>query len=266
MPPTPTRLVTAEMSLSVIVPALNEAALIGRSVRDALDGGACEVIVADGGSTDGTATEARRHGAIVVDAPRGRGPQLAAGVARAGGQTLLLVHADTRLPAAYRDHVAQVLTAPGVVAGAFRLRIDAPGRGLRLVEQAVAWRSGRLGLPYGDQAIFLRAETLARAGGVPELPAMEDFELVRRLRRLGRIAIADAAVTTSARRWRARGVWRTTALNQLCIAAYLAGVPSRRIASWRAGRDGRRGQSPSVAMTSPNGSDSNVTKTMPTRS
>ena len=95
------------------------------------------------------------------------------------------------------------------------------------------WRSRFLQMPYGDQAIFLKRETFCCVGGFPALPVMEDFELVRRLRRLGRIEIAAAPVVTSARRWLNCGVWRTTLLNQAWIAAYYLGVPPRRIAAWR---------------------------------
>jgi GT2 family glycosyltransferase len=154
-------------------------------------------------------------------------------VAAAGGRTLLLLHADTRLPDGYARDVERVLGRPGVVAGAFGLRIDAPRRALRLVERAVDVRSRLGGMPYGDQALFLRARVLETVGGVPDLPAMEDYELVRRLRRRGRIAIARSCVTTSARRWQRRGILRTTALNQWCIIAYRVGVDPVRIARWR---------------------------------
>ncbi len=104
---------------------------------------------------------------------------------------------------------------------------------MRFIEKLVAWRSRVLQMPYGDQALFLTAEIFRRVGGFAELPAMEDYELVRRLRRLGRIEIAPASVRTSPRGWLELGIWRTTLLNQVCIAAYSLGISPGRIAAWR---------------------------------
>ncbi|MHC4220651.1 MAG: TIGR04283 family arsenosugar biosynthesis glycosyltransferase, partial [Planctomycetota bacterium] len=140
---------------------------------------------------------------------------------------------DTLLPPGYQEHVGRVLEKSGVCAGAFALSIDGPGGSLRIVERAVGWRSRVLGMPYGDQAIFVRAATFRAAGGFPEIAAMEDFELVRRLKRSGRIVIAPASVVTSARRWQRCGVWRTTMLNLACVAAYRLGVSPDRISTWR---------------------------------
>lgn len=229
----------APASLSVVVCARNEAGSIGdtlRGLRAAAAG--CEVIVSIGDSTDDTAVEAARHGATVIGGEAGRGPQLRAGAQAATGDAIVLLHADTLLPEGFDHHVRQTLARPGTVAGAFDLRIDDPRPALRLIERLVRWRSRRRQLPYGDQAIFLTAEMLRRVGGVPALPAMEDYELVRRLRRHGRIEIAPAAVVTSARRWQRGGVWRTTAMNLWCVVAYRAGIAPRRIARWRERRRG----------------------------
>jgi rSAM/selenodomain-associated transferase 2 len=223
----------SEPRISVIIPARNEAALIGAAIDRAGAGAPGEIIVADGGSGDGTAEVAAARGARVVRADPGRGRQMNRGAAAASGDVLLFLHADTLLPVGYEKHVMAILEQDGVSAGAFGLSIDAAHRSLRVVERAVNWRSRRLGMPYGDQAIFVRAVTFRRAGGFPDVAAMEDFDLVRRLRKMGRVEIAPARVVTSARRWLCCGVWRTTVLNQLCVAAYLAGVPADRIASWR---------------------------------
>jgi hypothetical protein len=100
------------------------------------------------------------------------------------------------------------------------------------VEWGANWRSRLLQLPYGDQALFMRRATFWQIGGFPELPMMEDFELVRRLQRVGRIAIALDAVLTSSRRWQKLGTCKTTAINQMAIAAYLLGIAPQRIARW----------------------------------
>jgi rSAM/selenodomain-associated transferase 2 len=224
--------------LSVVIPALDEAALIGPVIDRARAAPWCEVIVVDGGSHDTTAALAAQHGARVITAPPGRGRQMNAGAAVAGGAALLFLHADTLLPAGFDVHVEEALSRPGVVAGAFTLRIDSPRRALRLIERGVDLRARRLHLPYGDQAIFLRAATFHDAGGFADVPLMEDYDLMRRLRRRGRIEVDGAAVLTSARRWERQGVFRTTLRNQLCIAAWHLGVSPARLAAWRAG--GRR--------------------------
>ncbi|NJL23414.1 MAG: glycosyltransferase, partial [Leptolyngbyaceae cyanobacterium SM1_3_5] len=114
----------------------------------------------------------------------------------------------------------------------FCLGIDGRETGLRLVEWGANWRSRLLQLPYGDQALFLRRDTFWQVGGFPDLPMMEDFELVRRLRRRGRIAIAPDAVLTSARRWQKLGILKATVINQVAIVAYLIGISPDRIARW----------------------------------
>lgn len=192
-----------------------------------------EVIVVDGRSQDQTTRIAHRHGARVVEAPPSRGRQQDVGAAVASGDVFLFLHADTMLPDGFDRQVHRVLSRPGVAAGAFRLRIDASGWSYRGLEFMIDLRSRLLQMPYGDQAIFLKAEVFRRVGGFGNLAVMEDFALVRRLRRLGRIAMADAAVRTSARRWLKNGLWRTTLLNQACLAAYCAGISVDRIAGWR---------------------------------
>jgi rSAM/selenodomain-associated transferase 2 len=229
----------SEPRISIVIPAYNEATAIGAVIDRAAAGAPREIIVADGGSSDDTAAVAEARGARVVRSDPGRGRQMNRAVAAASGEVLLFLHADTLLPAGFEEHVVRVLDRAGVCAGAFRLAIDGPHRALRVIERAINWRSRVLDMPYGDQAIFVKAATFRRAGGFPDAAAMEDFELVRRLRRLGRIAIAPAAVVTSARRWRRYGVWRTTALNQACVAAYLLGVSPDRIADWRRMADAR---------------------------
>lgn len=219
--------------ISVVIPTLNEAGRIGAVLAPLCDLPGVEVIVADGGSSDGTGDMARRFPVRLLNGLAGRAVQMNAGAAAATGTYLLFLHADTRLPEGFAGHVREVLARPDVAAGAFELRIDAPGHGLRLIERLANWRSRRLGMPYGDQAVFVRTALFREVGGFPSIPVMEDFELMRRLRRRGRVVIAPTAVVTSARRWRANGLLRNTLINQAVIAAYLLGVPPERIARWR---------------------------------
>ena len=219
--------------ISIVIPTLNEAGHIRGTLDGLRQADVYEIIVADGGSGDKTADIAEACGATVVRCERGRGRQLNAGAESAAGEILLFLHADTSLPTCFATRVRELLEMPGVSAGAFSLRIDGRRVSYRVIERLVAWRSRFLGLPYGDQALFLTTETFQSIGRYPECPAMEDFELVRRLRRIGRIAIGAEQVLTSARRWSKRGVWRTTTLNAACVAAYVCGISPQRIASWR---------------------------------
>ncbi len=225
--------------LSIIIPARNEEHAIGPVLDRLRNGIVWEVIVVDGGSYDRTRDIARHHGATVIQTGASRGRQLNAGAEVATGDTLLFLHADTLLPPGFEEHVFSILARQDTSAGAFCLGIDGCRRALRLIEKTVYYRSKFLQMPYGDQAIFLRAELFHRIGGYPDWPAMEDYALVRRLRRVGRIEIAQAAVLTSARRWLDHGVWRTTLRNQACIAAYRLGISPHRIARFRTRRKER---------------------------
>jgi rSAM/selenodomain-associated transferase 2 len=218
--------------VSVVVPVLDEA----REVPALLDHlaalpGAWEVIVADGGSRDGTPAIAAAHPLApqVITAPRGRARQQNAGAAAARGDPLVFLHADSRLPptahaslsAAVRD-----LDCPG---GNFALRFDgddAFGRAL------TGWYAvqRRLGVYYGDSTLWLRRGTWEALGGFADLPIMEDYELVRRLERRGRTACLPGPAHTSGRRWRALGVPRTVLSWAAIRWLWLLGVPAERLA------------------------------------
>lgn len=219
--------------IAVIIPALNEERRVAAAVESARQAPAAEVIVVDGGSADRTAEAAQQAGARVVASGRGRARQMNAGASIATGGTLLFLHADSRLPRNYHLHVRAALAEPGVSGGAFELKLDGAGPGLRLVERMANLRSRRLGMPYGDQAIFLRAEAFRELGGFRDLPIMEDVEFVRRLNRRGRLHLVPAPVATSARRWNRRGFAKTTLVNIAATVAYLLGVPPERLARWR---------------------------------
>jgi rSAM/selenodomain-associated transferase 2 len=218
--------------VSIIIPTLNEGERIAATLEHLRHLHHVEVIVADGGSQDRTRELGNRYGVRMVLSAPGRATQMNAGAASALGGILLFLHADTRLPEDFVRHVRSVLSYPNVVAGAFQLKIDAPHRALRWVEKLANWRSTVLQMPYGDQAIFVRSEIFRAIGGFPELPIMEDFELIRRLRRKGRIGMAPLQVLTSARRWEELGVLKTTLVNQLAILAYLFGISPDQIACW----------------------------------
>ncbi|GBE13577.1 beta-monoglucosyldiacylglycerol synthase [bacterium BMS3Bbin14] len=238
------------MNISIIIPTLNEEATLAPLLANLLAGPrpGPEIIVADGGSTDHTLELARRPGVLSVSSRPGRGPQQNRGARAASRDNLLFLHCDTRLPEAFAVHVHAILERPQTAAGAFRLKINGPGAGLRLVEWGVGLRSRLLQMVYGDQAIFVRREVFHQAGGFADQAILEDLDLIRRLRRLGRIRVAPAAVTTSARRWQRLGIIRTTLLNQVMLAGYLARVKPEKLARLYYGgsevsRAGKPGQS-----------------------
>ena len=220
-------------SISVIIPTLNEEQAIGGTIRNLEGSDIDELIVVDGGSSDRTTEIAEALGAQVLHGPANRGRQQNLGAQRAKGSVLLFLHADTVLSTGFADQVRTVLAKPGTSAGAFRFRLDAPGWNMRLVEKVVAMRCRAFGLPYGDQAIFMSRTAFDRAGQFAEIPVREDFDLLRRLRRLGTISLADGTATTSARRWHQEGVWRVTLRHQICILGYYVGVPPHRLELWR---------------------------------
>lgn len=226
------------MKISVIIPTLNEATTLAACLPAASND--VEVIVADGGSQDGTTEVAAAKGCKVCVSAPGRARQMNAGAAIASGDIFVFLHADTRLPEDFPVHVRDILSGPDFIAGAFRLQVDSPMREIRVIERLANWRAVRLQMPYGDQAIFLRAEDFQAVGGFPDLPIMEDVELIRRLRKRGRIRIVPVPVVTSARRWEEMGLWKTTFINQACFAAYYLGVPPSRIHDWYCGGNGSR--------------------------
>jgi len=211
---------------------MNEAEHLSRTLAAAQTAARVEVIVVDGGSQDETVAVATSLGVNVIPSEPGLAGQMNQGAAAATGDLLLFLHADTRLPHRWDQWVRQTLAQPGVVAGAFGLRIDGAGAGLRWVEWGVGVRSRLFQMPYGDQAIFLTAKVFAELGGFPDLPIMEDFELVRQLQSRGRVAIAAAVVITSSRRWQKLGVFRTTLINQLVIGGYFLGVSPAKLVRW----------------------------------
>lgn len=218
------------MTLSVIIPALNEAAGIGPTVTAVAALRPLEILVVDGGSRDDTAARAASAGARVLVSPPGRARQMNAGAAHARGEVLLFLHADARLPSTALDDVSRALAAAGTVGGRFTVRLDHPGLLYRVIETGMNARSRLSGIVTGDQALFLTRRAFEALGGYAEIPLMEDIELSRRVKRIGRLACLDSVVLASARRWERQGPWRTILLMWTLRALYALGVSPTRLA------------------------------------
>lgn len=221
-----------EIKISVIIPVLNEAKAIKNVLFNLQSYPELEIIVVDGSSEDETVAISESFGYKVLSSCRGRSIQMNTGARIATGDILLFLHGDTILPTNFPSMILAAIQKPGTVGGAFELAIDAKVKGIRLVEKMVNWRSHFLSLPYGDQAIFIKAEIFNKIGGFPIQPIMEDFVFIRQLRKIGKIAIITKPVITSGRRWQQLGIVKTTLINQLMVVGYYLGVSPEKLAAF----------------------------------
>lgn len=219
------------MNFSVIVPMLNERQelplLLERLLSLKRQG--CEVIIVDGGSTDGSAGLASGAGFRVITSERGRSRQMNAGAAVAKGNALLFLHADTQLPAGALTLIEQAFAGGRFCWGRFDVAISGSSIWFPIVARLINWRSWLTGIATGDQAMFMRRNTFASLGGFPEIPLMEDIALSKHLLEYSRPARIRQCVTTSGRRWEQYGVWRTIFLMWRLRWAYWRGVPAEEL-------------------------------------
>ena len=220
------------MEVSVVIPTLNESARISGSVRLAWEAGADEVVVADGGSTDGTTEIAANLKCQLVTSEPSRATQQNVGAEAATGDVLLFLHADNWLPADTISQIRALLANPGIIHGAFRQHIDAPGIGFRALEWGNARRDQWLGLPFGDQGIFVRRYVFFELGEFPRVRLMEDLLLSKRLRRRAWPKLLPGPLHVDARRWIKHGIVRQTLRNWMLLSAYKAGVSPNRLAKF----------------------------------
>jgi rSAM/selenodomain-associated transferase 2 len=214
-------------SLSIIVPVLDEAAIIAGSLQALapLRQRGAEVIVVDGGRRDGTPELARPHADRVIAAAHGRGAQMNAGAGIARGDVLLFLHADTKLPPEADRLVLRAL-AEAAAWGRFDVHIEGRSPLLAGVGALMNWRSRLTGIATGDQAMFATRKAFAEAGGFPEIPLMEDIALSQKLKRLVRPICLTARVSTSGRRWERHGVVRMILMMwRLRLAFFLGADP-----------------------------------------
>ena len=224
---------SVHLRLSVIIPVFREergiSSLVDHLTTHALRATA-ELLVVDGDPKQRTLAALQDRNVIRTGSDAGRARQMNLGAARARGDVLLFLHADTRLPINADTLIFQALHNPQLVGGAFRLDIDSPRPALRLIAAAANLRTRLTRVPYGDQAIFLRRAAFEELGGYAEVPLMEDLDLMRRVRRKGwPVALLSQAALTSARRWEQEGVWRCTLRNGVLRLLYHCGVSPMRL-------------------------------------
>lgn len=217
------------MRFSIIMPVLNEEAILEEHLAYLVKLCAsynCELIIVDGGSQDRTVTIAQRYG-NVIHSQRGRATQMNHGAKVAHGDVLLFLHADTRLPENAVIAIEQALNTPAVsnvVGGAFRICFDCDQWLYRLVAWTTNLRSRTRTIFTGDQAYFIRATSFHAIGGYPEQPLMEDLEIIKRLRTIGKVVLLPHYVTTSARRHEKVGLLRSVLFMWYLRLLYKCGV------------------------------------------
>lgn len=212
--------------ISVIIPALNEEDNIRRCMEGVMNEGCdCEIIVADGGSTDKTAEAAKSYPEVLfIQSKKGRGIQMNMGASAASGNILLFLHSDTILETGWTAALLSALEDNSISGGAFTFSIRSPLWKYRLVEIWVKLRCKLCSLPYGDQAIFVRRNAFDLLGGYKNIPLMEDVDFIRRLKKLGPIVILNKKAVTLERRWSKKGFLRTAAINRFIMLLYKCGV------------------------------------------
>lgn len=219
--------------VGLVIPTLNEAHHLPEILDDVarldLD---TDVVVVDGGSTDGTVAVAERRGVRVVSSGRGRAIQMNAGAISVDGAWLCFLHADVRLPPPARDALRAAVTDPAIDAAVWRLAIDAAGFWFRVIEFGALLRDRLGGLPYGDQGLLIRRPLFDDLGRYPEIPIMEDVALIRALGKRVALHRFSSSLLVSPRRWEREGALRGWLRNIALISAYLAGVSPDRLVRW----------------------------------
>ncbi len=217
------------MLISVIIPTLNDEASLPVTLRQLGDQPDVELIVVDGGSTDRTVSIAQQFTPYVFRSSLGRARQMNAGARHATGDILLFLHADTFLLPGALYEIQRRIIGDGAVGGAFDLHMDSEQRLYRVAANLANRRSRWLGLPYGDQGVFVWRQVFSALGGYPEIPILEDLAFARQLRNAGRLTFVHTGLVASSRRWNANGVFRTELVHWWIMVLFFLRVPPRQL-------------------------------------
>jgi rSAM/selenodomain-associated transferase 2 len=222
-----------QLRYSFIIPVYRETEIINSTIDYLIclqKFAGAEVIVADGDPQGSTLKQISNTGVKKILCPKGRARQMNCGAAKASGDILIFLHADTRLPENALKKIDTILEDKAIVGGAFDLGIDSDRFAFRIIEKMASWRSRLTRIPYGDQAIFIRRDYFLALSGFKDIPLMEDVELMQRVRRnQGKIFILKEKVKTSPRRWESEGIIYCTLRNWLLITLYLSGVKPEKL-------------------------------------
>jgi rSAM/selenodomain-associated transferase 2 len=230
------------MTISAIIPTLNEERIIMATLAHTASLGFDELIVVDGGSLDQTPvlvesyrrrTQSPAQSPVrLVTAPCGRARQMNEGAKASSGEILLFLHADTQLPDDANTMIQTTLANQGIVGGRFDVRFDHPSKWGIIISRMMNWRSRLSGIATGDQALFVRRHIFEQIGGFADMPLMEDIDFSRRLKRKGATAALTATVTTSFRRWEQHGPLRTILLMWTLRFLYWIGISPSHLVEW----------------------------------
>jgi len=219
--------------VAVVIPTLNEARTIAVGLQRILAEAPDELVVIDGGSSDETVSLVKSAGVRVLESPRGRADQQNRGAESTSSEILLFLHADCHLEPGSLLHLRQYMSDhPGISGGCFRMIVESDDWRFRAINRAADIRAGVIGIPYGDQGIFVRRTLFNRLGGFPVVPLMEDVFLSLKIRGLGRIAVLPKRIFVSPRRWQSRGLIYQTLLNWCLTIAAAAHVSPEHLARY----------------------------------
>ncbi|AFZ54588.1 TIGR04283 family arsenosugar biosynthesis glycosyltransferase [Cyanobacterium aponinum] len=221
------------LKISIIIPVINEEKMLLKTIPILKQYPYVEILFVDGGSQDNTINLIHQAGFKCLSSPiLNRSYQMNLGAESAQGDILLFLHGDTILPHNFPQIIIDIVSNSNFIAGAFLLKIDSDKIIFRLLEIMIKMRSHLFSLPYGDQGIFIKKKIFEKIGGFKNLAIMEDFELIKRLNKKGKIYISSEAVITSARRWEKLGIFKTTLINQLIVIGYYLGINTKKLANF----------------------------------